>query len=146
MPKKFKFRLQRVLEYRKLLKDGLHKALLEKNQIVSDLEKKEEQILQSLSEAKITSPVTSGELMSLLGNYITRLRGELAVNEENLLVARRDQQEALIQYREAAKEEEVLKRLKEKKLSAYTEKYEKEEASFLDEIGTLKGNMQFGEK
>ncbi|NBW40283.1 hypothetical protein EBR25_04660 [bacterium] len=146
MPKKFKFRLQRVLEYRKLLKDGLHKALLEKNQTVSDLEKKEEQILQSLSEAKITSPVTSGELMSLLGNYITRLRGELAVNEENLLVARRDQQEALIQYREAAKEEEVLKRLKEKKLSAYTEKYEKEEASFLDEIGTLKGNMQFGEK
>jgi hypothetical protein len=58
----------------------------------------------------------------------------------------REQREALIRYQEAAREEEVLKRLKEKKLAMHTEKYLKEEADFLDEIGTLKGNAQYGEE
>lgn len=146
MPKKFKFRLQRVLEYRKVVKDERQKELIEKNHEVSRLEEKQEQIVQSLNEAQVSSSVMTGYLVRLLGDYTARLRSELDATKELLVEAMREQREAVVRYQEAAREEEVLKRLKEKKLATHTEKYLKEEADFLDEIGTLKGNVQYGEE
>lgn len=146
MPKKFKFRLQRVLEYRKVVKDERQKELIEKNREVSRLEEKQEQIMQALDKALVSSSAMTGHLVRLLGDYTARLRSELEANKELLEEAMREQREALIRYQEAAREEEVLKRLKEKKLATHTEKYLKEEADFLDEIGTLKGNAQYGEE
>ncbi|MGA1191801.1 MAG: flagellar export protein FliJ [Bdellovibrionota bacterium] len=146
MPKKFKFRLQRVLEYRKVVKDERQKELIERNHEVRRLQEKQEQIMQSLDEARVSASAMTGHLVRLLGEYTARLRSELHANKELLVEALQEQREALVRYQEAAREEEVLKRLKEKKLAIHAEKYLKEEADFLDEIGTLKGNAQYGEE
>ncbi|MCI5064279.1 hypothetical protein MRY87_00990 [bacterium] len=145
MAKKFTFRLQKVLEYRKLEKDERKKVLLEKNLRLSQVEGKQEQIVQELARGVTASGAenTPGAL-ELFGMYHSRLREELHAVEEELVMAQLEQERALEHYQEAARAEEALLRLREKKETIHREDVLREEAAFLDELGTQKGNTQYG--
>ncbi|MCB0329249.1 MAG: flagellar FliJ family protein [Bdellovibrionales bacterium] len=145
MAKKFKFRLEKVLEYRKVVKDERKKLLLEKNRVVQSLEQEQERILQAVDNSELASESLSAAEVEMLGMYKARLRDELAMNLLQLKKAEEEQEEALLHYQEAARDEEALVRLKERKQGEHIELILKEEEKFLDELGTMKGNTQYGD-
>ena len=81
----------------------------------------------------------------LVGLYGVRLREELTNVELNIIPAKEEQEEALVRYQAAARDEEALMKLKEKKQTEHIEWILKEEEKFLDELGTQKGNTQYGD-
>ncbi|MCB0333169.1 MAG: hypothetical protein KDD55_06690, partial [Bdellovibrionales bacterium] len=62
----------------------------------------------------------------------------------SLLQAEDEAQQALMAYREAARDEEALVLLKKKKKAEYLEYIRHEEEKFLDEISVQKGNTLAG--
>ncbi|MBX7139134.1 MAG: flagellar export protein FliJ [Oligoflexia bacterium] len=139
--KKFKFRLQRVLEYRKILREERQRELLAK---LHQLRLAKER-LEALERAELANRIGEGDVQLLLlymnGAYGERLKIEIASQRVAVEQAEKERDQAVELYQEAAKDEKALISLKEKKFLEYRAYLEAEDRKFLDELATQKGNL-----
>lgn len=139
--KKFRFRLQRVLEYRKLIKQEKLRALLICNMELSQARGRLEALLQAERDNRIETqrPIDAG-LVHLSGLYAVRLKLEIDSQRIHVYECEQAVEKALAEYVDAAKEAEAIVKLKERRLNEYREYLDKEDLKFIDEINTQKGN------
>ena len=139
--KKFRFRLQRVLEYRKLLKQEKLRTLLMCNMELSQARGRLEGLLRAERENQLEAaqPVDAG-LVHLRGIYSARLKLDIDSQRIKVFECEEAVEKALAEYVEAAREAEAIIKLKERRLAEYREYLDKEDMKFIDEINTQKGN------
>jgi flagellar FliJ protein len=141
--KRFRFRLQRVLDIREQIRDELRQELALRNQdlaqharLLNDLE--EEYLRTGLQEGGI---VTAGELV-MTGAYAARVKQlivEQMVRVEQAKVAVAEAQERYIQ---ANKDAKAIEMLKDKKREQYNEEVLKEEGNQLDELAIQRASAK----
>jgi flagellar FliJ protein len=139
--KKFKFRLQKVLEYRTVLKQEKLRELAIKNQALNDANN----LLTSLEAAYRENEVSQLRLLSsqsvlLSGVYGERIKDEIVSERLNIIRAEEEVQKAREAYIEATKESETLETLKKKKKEEHRQAVEKADLNFLDELSVMRGN------
>jgi len=144
--KKFKFRLERILNYRNINKQEHLRALMLKNQTLYE----HEQNLDELQQAEGRKILNSKEPMSaawvnLIGAYGKALQMQIVQEREDVQVAREAAEKALAEYIESAKEARALEMLKEKKLREYREILDNEERKFLDDVANIRSNQRINE-
>ena len=138
--KKFKFRLERVLSYRLVVKEEKRRVLAIKN---IQLQQAEESLAQ-METAQLASLVDEGqsrvEEIEVKARFWERLRQDL-INQRLFIIQCQDEvEQAMQEYLEAVKEAKALQTLKDRKLEEYRELTVHEEIKFLDELATQKGN------
>jgi len=139
--KKFKFRLERVLNYRKVIKDEKTRTLMLKNfelrERIGRLRELEAAALLNILKEKVRMAASE---VYLAGMYGERLREEIANQEVAVQASEEEARQAMVEYIEAAKDAESLETLKRRRKTEYLDHVNKEEGKFLDEIATQKGN------
>ncbi|MGA1192052.1 MAG: flagellar export protein FliJ [Bdellovibrionota bacterium] len=137
--KRFKFRLQRVLDVRAQFRDEARQELVRRN-----AERDHElSVLRHLEQEYLQNAIVDGGTYSasdLLAKGIYSERLEKAIEHQEVVVqqAKNKAQEALEAYIEASKEAKAIEMLREKKLTEFNEQVLKEEADVLDEIALQK--------
>lgn len=142
MVKKFKYRLERVLAYRELVKDEKLKELLLRNKRLSDAEQR----LGELEAAMLLNRVNANlamaaEEIKTIGEYSERLKSEIEHQNLEILDARQAVEEAREVFIEASRDAETLQRHKQNKRDDYLEYVRKEEEKFLDEVVTQRAGL-----
>ena len=144
--KKFKFRLQRVQDYRATVRDEKKRVLMLKNQRLHE----EKQMLEELERAQAENLNPQGmvtiEQLYVRDLFGHRLRDRIAVQIVTIMEVEEEVKEALAEYVEAAKNLRTLETLREHRLSEFWENYHKEEGKFLDELSVQRGNRQIGQR
>ena len=139
--RRFKYRLERVLHYRQVVKDEKKNELYRRNMLLQEAEQQLEWLEQAALRNKLSEQgVIPPSLLSLSGLYAARLEREIV--DQKLAVIEADQavEEARQEYIEAAKEAEALVLLKQKRFNEYLDYVNKEEGKQLDELAVQKGN------
>jgi len=139
--KKFKFRLEKVLQYRKIVKDEKLRELMMRNHILNE----ENQRLERLEAAALRNIINANQSMSasivhLAGLYGARIKEEIVRQKLVLIEVKEKAEEAMAEYVEAAKDEEALVTLRNRKKEEYMEYVKKEEEKYLDEFCVQRGN------
>lgn len=135
--KKFQFRLERVLQYRKLLKDEKTKELiLSRNKLFGEMEHLKELEMAALLNAIEDNIQITAEEIHLLGAYGARLKEDIEHQKEEIERSQEAVAKAEDAYIEAAKDEETLATLKEKRKAEYADYLNKEELKAIDEMTT----------
>lgn len=139
MAKKFSFKLESVLKYRA---DKVNQAIDALNQVVKlriEKEKKINELIQLKKEiySQGKKKVKASDLQTK-NNYLNSLDEEISKLENEKKQIIEIENIRRIKLTEAMKDEKVIEKLKEKKISSYKEEIRKEEGIFLDEIG-IKG-------
>ncbi|MBN8549613.1 MAG: flagellar FliJ family protein [Deltaproteobacteria bacterium] len=139
--KKFKFRLERVLQFRTAVKDEKLRELTLKN-----VKLREEQDRLSALEGAMRRNQNEAEGVVLIesfymrGLYSSRLKEEIVNQRLTIIKCEEEVREAMAAYIEASKELKSLTTLKDRKRTEYLEYVAHEDAKFLDELATQKGN------
>lgn len=133
--RRFRFRLQRVMELREQIRDEARQELVRKNterdhqlSVLTNLEREFERV--TLKEGGTYS---ASELVAL-GVYRERLKE--AIDNQRVVVAEavRQAEAALERYIEVSKEAKAIELLREKKLQEFKEQVLREEGALLDEL------------
>lgn len=135
--KKFKFRLQRVLEFRHTLTKEKERELMKCNQELQSAEQRVEEILAAQDTADGgDARVTSMAELIAEGDYYRALQNALVCERLHVLEAAEAVERAREAYVEKAIEEESLVKLKERKLEQHREEVRKFEKKELDALVT----------
>jgi flagellar export protein FliJ len=139
--KKFKFRLERILQFRLAVKDERLRELTLKNMKLKEEQGRLEALEQAVERNQNASEgVQLVESFYMRGLYAARLKEEI-VNQRLAIIKCEDEvQVAMAAYIEASKELKSLTTLKDRKRAEYMEYVAHEDAKFLDELATQKGN------
>ncbi len=139
--KKFKFRLERVLRYRRVVRDEKLRDLMLKN---AKLREKQDRLATLEEAVRRNSPEGDGvmlvESLYMRGLYAARLKEEIINQRLTILDSENEVQQALAVYVEASKEVKSLESLKDKRKSEYLDYVAHEDAKFLDELAVQRGN------
>lgn len=139
--KKFKFRLEKVLQYRHIVKDEKLRVLMECNHILNEAQSRLSELQHAALMNKLESEsLFSSALVHLAGLYGKRLVEEIAMQKLEVMRAEEKVEEAMAEYIESAKEAETLDTLKERKKEEYAQYILKEEEKSIDEFNVQKGN------
>ena len=135
--KRFKFRLQRVLEFRHTLTKEKERELANRTFELRTVEQNVADILREQDEADSpeTAVLTMAELQAR-GEYYDALQQALVRERENVLAAAEAVEQARLAYVEKAVEEETLEKLKEKKRILHNEELHRNERKELDSLVT----------
>lgn len=140
--KKFKFRLEKVLQYRSTVRDEKRREFGMAMQKLRDAEERLIFLKQEFEANKISDlEILLVEEIHIRGAYAERLKRE---TEEQLQFIERVKEEveiARLAYIEATHEVGVLEKLKEKKQQVHTEMVAKAEENFLDELVTQRARF-----
>ena len=133
--KKFKFRLEKILQYRESLKLDRLRVLQAANQKLREAELH----LAYLEDEFNKNGVSEGqtflvEEVYIRSAYSQRLNQEIIRQHTTIEECQADVEQARTIYIEASREFEVLVKLKEKKHEVYNEFVAKQEEIFLDEL------------
>ena len=137
--KKFRFRLEQVLQYRLSIKREKQRDLIREQ-----LKLQEHLTLLSTLENELQNTgmgegaIFLAQDVKVLGEYSERLRGRIAATLEDVESARLRVEEAQRIYQEAAKEAEALEKLKARKSEEFQAYVAKEEEKFLDELSVMR--------
>lgn len=137
--KRFRFRLQRVLDVRAQIRDEARQELVRRN----NERDHELSVLRYLEQEYLNNALVDGGTYSasdLLAKGVYSERLEVAIEHQQVVVqqAIAKAEEALDVYIEASKEAKAIEMLREKKLEEFKEEVLKEEAAILDEIALQK--------
>lgn len=133
--KRFKFRLQRVLDMRVQIRDKARQELVRRNSerdheisVLAHLEGEYRRVTME------EGGMYSASQLVLFGAYAERL--ELEIKNQKLIVAKAIEQAAIAQerYVEASRDAKALEMLREKKLKEYNDEALRQEGAFLDEL------------
>lgn len=135
--KKFKFRLEKVLQFRKIVQDEKKRIL---NILMRQLREMEDTI-EYLEKEFLNNVINEGavltvEELSLKGSYGERLKNELINKKLAMLDLNEKLEEARKAYIEATQEVEVLEKLRERKHEQYNEMIMQHEQKMMDELVT----------
>jgi len=141
--KRFRFRLQRLLDIKDQIRDEARQELARRNLELAQ----QESILRGLQvelgglRVKPDGIVTAGELQ-LTGVYAVRV--QQMIEQQLLMVAQaaKSVTDARERYIQANKEARALELLQEKKKEEYREEVLKEEGRQLDEVATQRAGMK----
>ena len=137
----FRFKLQKVLEYREQLEDQAKVALARAQQLHIEEERRNEALKELLAEQENT--LYSNALLSagdrwLLEHFIRGVRDDLQSSHMRLRSLARMTAEALQTLRERARDKKMLEKLKGRQRERYElEERSKEQRSY-DETATLR--------
>ena len=135
--KKFKFRLDKVLQVRASLRKERLRDLMARTHELRQLENN----LQYLSDEFLKNAIKENAILTIeelqrVGAYSERLKNEIANARVKILDAQNKVEEAMKAYVEASREEKALAMLKDRRYAEYLDLLSKEETSFLDELAT----------
>jgi len=137
MAKKFKFRLEPILKIRtekvEEAKTSLHTAVRFRYEKEYEIENLTNIKKEFLNESPITYKAAD---MQASKDYVNNMDSQLQTKEEEKIRLLEIENQRRDVLNEALKEEKVITNLKEKKIEEYKEQLKREEANFLDEIGT----------
>jgi len=145
MAKKFKFRLQKVLELREQERENRKKELMLKNKAVKEVEQK----IEGLRGKLLSSERRQGEIraqdLQMIADYEARLKSEIDASLQALerLVAEADKAKEI--YLESVKDHEVLKTLKTRRQEEYRAEVERIEFQVLDELAVQRYGRKYTE-
>ena len=133
--KKFKFRLEKVLQYRLLVKDEKKRALLQKNQELQLAKNK----LEYLQKAALSNELDQRRILSveevlLSGLFAEKIKEDIIKQRLEIIRVEGEVEAATQEYIEASKESRSLEMLRERKLQQFNEYLQKEDEKFLDEL------------
>lgn len=139
--KRFKFRLQRVLEHKEVVRGEARREVMLKNRELSEAQQR----LLDLRQAQASNGlIEEGEVSTasifLSALFGQRLKREIGSQVEAITKAEEAVEVARNAYVEAAKEAQSLLTLKQRRLDEYKEYAQKEDLKFLDELTVQKGN------
>lgn len=141
--KRFKFRLQRILDIREQIRDEARQELGRRNAVLAH----EQSVLRGL-EAELlrlnageNGIVTASELL-LTGAYAQRIQKLIEQQALKVEEARKAVVEAQERYIQANKEAKALEMLKDKRRAEYDHEVLKEEINQLDEVATQRANSR----
>jgi flagellar FliJ protein len=141
--KRFKFRLQRILDIREQIRDEARQELGRRNAALTQ----EESVLKGL-EAELlrlnageNGIVTASELL-LTGAYAQRIQKLIEQQALKVEEARKAVVEAQERYIQANKDAKALEMLKDKRRAEYDHEVLKEEINQLDEVATQRANSR----
>ena len=142
MAKRFIFRLQRLLDYRKMLEENKKQEyILAQREVILQSNKIEvlvnEQKLHIEDSARYKVGNVNSTNLRLAEGYIIALNKKANYEREILQQLETTKDEKKQEFIEARKQALLLERLKEKKLKEYKYEVDKEEQKFLDEIGSI---------
>ena len=139
--KKFKFRLQKVLEYRTVVKQEKLRELALKNQALSEATESLAKLEAAYRENEVSqATLHSSQSVLLSGMYGERIKDEIVSERLNIIKVEEQVQKAREAYIEATKESETLETLKKKKSEEHRQAVEKADLNFLDELSVMRGN------
>ncbi len=140
MPKKFDFRLQRVLDYRKMLEEqkkyefiqAQREVILQETKLV-DLytQENEEKLYLSQLKKGLINPIS----IRLMESYLAGILKRISYEKEVLNQLKEEMFRKKTEFVEARKKTRLLERLKEKRFEEHKYELEREERRFLDEVG-----------
>jgi flagellar FliJ protein len=141
--KRFRFRLQRLLDIREQIRDEARQELARRNHELAE----QQSVLRGLQEesGRLTAHrdgiISAGDLQ-LTGAYAVRL--QQMIERQVLLVAQASQAvvEAQERYVQANKDAKALELLKEKRKGEHKEALLKEEMQQLDEVATQRAGIK----
>jgi flagellar FliJ protein len=137
--RRFRFRLQRVLDLRVQIRDEARQELVlrnaERDQQIYILAQLQDEFLQL---GLVTGGMYSASDISRLAAYAERLT--IAIDRQKVLVAEaiKAAEEAQERYIEASKEAKTLEMLRDKKLEEFRIQELREEGALLDELAVQK--------
>lgn len=133
--KKFQFRLQKVLEYRKKIEDEkkneLAKHISRYNQVqkmIDDAYQTKQEIIKNIS-TNLNDPTS----MKLIQQSLLGISQTFSIGKKRLQIIQLDIDRARVDYIEARKQREVLEKLKEKALKKYKYEEKKKNEKMLEE-------------
>lgn len=141
--KRFRFRLQRVLDIRDQIRDEARQELGRRNAELAH----QQNILRGLEEelARLQpgkdGTLTAGELM-LMGAYALRVQQLIEQQLVRVEEARREVVVAQEKYIQANKDAKALEMLKDKKRAEYDQETLKEEINQLDEVAVQRAGAK----
>jgi flagellar export protein FliJ len=134
--KKFSFRLERILQYRKRYEDEKKRQLTNAVSARDLILAKQREILKSLEENEIQTSEEQSAGVALQGLYGAGLLAQLALSEQEIIEHEKRIEIIKNEYIEAIKDVKVLTTIKESRLAEYNHDLEKAEAAIIDELAT----------
>ena len=133
--KRFRFRLEKVLHFRTLVREAKRRELMLRNLKLQEAR----QLLEVLIQMALSNTIAQGRIMRveevvLAGLFAERIKVQIEQQRQEVVAAEEEVRKAMDAYIEASKEARSLEMLKERKLQEYTEYFHKEEEKFLDEL------------
>lgn len=139
--KRFRFRLERVLQFRETVKADRKRELLLANEELARCEERRREIEQSLASCELLGAgEMSGAEVELRGAFLNRLMVELDQAIQAIEAAEKKAEEARAAYIEAAKDAEALVNLKKQRRQEYEDELLKDQEKVVDELAVQKGN------
>jgi len=134
--KKFNFRLERILQYRKRYEDEKKRQLTDAISARDLVLAKQREILKALEENEINTTQEQADGVSLQGLYGAGLLARLARSEDEIIEHEKHIEIIKAEYIEAVKDVKVLATIKGSRLADYNQDLEKAEAAIIDELAT----------
>jgi flagellar FliJ protein len=142
MPRAFRFRLENVLRYRRLIEEIKEKELASiraqihrQKQKIELIEKEEANIM---SELRLMNQKNLDLIaIRIHQNYLSFLKRRIMYEKDVLNLLLQKEKQKLDEYIEARKNTRVLERLKERRFAQWQYEVDREEQKFLDDIGAV---------
>ncbi len=134
---KFKFRLEKLLEYRRLQEKWAKEAYLEALARRVETEHEVEQAKRHRAYVLQAKPCGLDERVSL-DAYVTRLEDELRAAESALAVLANETESALQEWHRARSDSEAMEKLRQRELEFWTQEQNRREQTELDEWAVLR--------
>lgn len=132
--KKFRYRLEKVLQYREIVKTEKKRELSIRLAVLREAEDKLDELYRQQAANNLPgNVVVNAEEFFMRGQYSVRLKEEIIHQKLVILDEEKKVEEAKQAYIEAAREVKTLDMLKSKRKEQYEEYVRKEEEKFLDE-------------
>jgi flagellar FliJ protein len=143
----YEFKLEPLLNYRKLIEESLQKELAilqlklaDENKNLNDLRVKEERMQFELKQRQ-KNPMSSDELIMYI-NFFHRIAQEIEIQKKSVFKAQEHTRQKREELLEAVKKRETFNKLKQKGIDQYQKKILREEQIDLNEIAVNKFNRE----
>ena len=136
---RFQFKLQRLLDYRKIREDQAQAEFVKATRVFLHEQGRLQKLKLVLGEtmqgleAEQNKP-SSPYMLKLYQDYIDIVREGVRLQTAKVTAADQARQNALKAFEEAARSRKAVESLREKRLEQYQEEVMREEQSFLDEL------------
>ncbi|MEN6370671.1 MAG: flagellar export protein FliJ [Armatimonadota bacterium] len=140
--KKFKFNLQRVLDYRQTIEDKLLAELAavqaEHERELVKLEDMKHELSRFREKMKVELSQGSADEIKESYNYLQQLTKQVLAQQLVVSNVKEKKDQKTLEVVDAAKERKALERLKEYKVADYKKEADRQEQKFLDEIAGIR--------
>ena len=142
--KKFKFRLQVVLEYKQRIEDEEKKKFAKVMQKLQEAEKHLQFLINTreIKKNEMREKMSVGSLnvyeLQMYHLHIDKLSKDIVKQKEVIKEIEKEVEEQRQRLIAAAREKKVYEKLKEKKLEEFKKELEAEERKFIDELASVK--------